>query len=64
MKYVKTLFLDFTKIVLKASPNGAADHSQGIYPLVNGSYQNSSPNGATETDSRIYAVFVRHRNGD
>jgi hypothetical protein len=47
MKYVKTLFLDFTEIVRKASPNGAADHSQGIHPLVNvDNNNNPSSNGA------------------
>ena len=30
------------------SPNGAADHSQGIHPLVRSAIT-SSPNGATET---------------
>jgi len=49
MKYVKTLFLDFTEIVRKASPNGAADYSQGIHPLVSEAvYDCHSPNGAAE----------------
>ena len=38
-------------IPVRTSPNGAADHSQGIYPLVRSTIT-SSPNGATEVPSK------------
>ena len=57
MKYVKTLFLDLTEIVRKASPNGAKDHSQGIHPLVNVvKYNCQSPNGAKDYSQGIHPL--------
>lgn len=45
---VRIVFCGIGESKKYASPNGAADHSQGIHPLVIIPHNNMSPNGATE----------------